>query len=96
MFNLEFDLIIDAKYYPKCFNYIYKDLNVHSFIHAYSEILIEETISFLKKNEILFFYYEIPILSKIKNLDEIDKKFIINDPKERYDFLNNHIVPLLL
>ena len=89
IFNLGFDLIIDAKYYPKYFNSIYKDLNVHSFIHAYSEILIEETFSFLKKNKILFFYYEIPILSKIKNLYEIDKKFIINDPKERYDFLNN-------
>lgn len=84
-----YDLIIDAKYFPQYFNSIYRGLNAQSFIYAYSGILIEETIAFLKKNKILFFYFEIPILQKIKNLNEIDKKFIINDPKERYDFSNN-------
>ena len=84
-----YDLIIDAKYFPEYFSSIYRGLNAQSFIYAYSEILIEETISFLKKNEIFFFYFEIPILRKIKNLNEVDKKFIINDPKERYDFFNN-------
>lgn len=86
--NKEYDLIIDAKYYPEYFSVIYGELEVQSFIFSYTQILIEETISFLK-NKILFYYFEIPILKKIKNLNEIDKKFVINDPKKRYDFCNN-------
>ena len=92
IFNSGYDLIIDAKYDPIYFKYIYGELNVQSFIYAYSEILINEAISFLRKNDILFFYFEIPIINKINNLNEIDKKYIINDPKERYNYCNNDLL----
>lgn len=70
-----YDLIIDAKYNPKHFKSIYGNKNVSSFKDIYSEILFDETLSFLQNNGIKYYFFEGPKENKIKNLNNIDNKF---------------------
>ena len=70
------DLVIDAKYHDKYFKNIYGNLKVSCFTNVYNEILINETKNFLDKNGIKYYYFSIPDAKKIKNLDEIDKKYL--------------------
>lgn len=69
------DLVIDTQYAPQHFKKIYGNLNVSSFKDVYSEILYDETLSFLEKNGVQYYFFEAPRPYKIKNLDEGDKRF---------------------
>lgn len=67
------DLVIDTQYAPQHFKKIYGNLNVSSFKDVYSEILYDETLSFLEKNGVQYYFFESPHTSKIKNLDDFEK-----------------------
>lgn len=71
-----YDLIIDAKYSPETFNKIYGQNNALSFKDVYAEILYDETLKFLNKNNIEYYFFEGPVTSKIKNLDEFEKSML--------------------
>lgn len=74
--SLPYDLVIDTQYQPNYFKKIYGGLCVSSFRNVYSEILYDETLTFLEKNGVKYYFFESPIPKKIKNLSEIDKKFL--------------------
>lgn len=86
-----YDLIIDAKYNPKHFKSIYGNKNVSSFKDVYSEILFDETLSFLKNNGVKYYFFDFPHFDKLVNPDDIDKKFIGKKPfklRKNKEFLN--------
>ena len=50
-------LVIDARYYPGHFKKIYGNLNVSSFKDVYAEILYDETLTFLKKSGVEYYFF---------------------------------------
>lgn len=69
-------LVIDARYYPGHFKKIYGNLNVSSFKDVYAEILYDETLTFLKKSGVEYYFFVSPNLSRIKNADAYEKVLI--------------------
>ena len=74
--NNKYDLVIDSKYNPRNFKFLYENENVSSFQYVYLEILLNEALEFFKENDIKYYFFEGPITRNIKNLNDIDKTFI--------------------
>lgn len=82
-------LVIDSLYKTNTLKSIYKNLKVSSFSDIYKSILYDETLSYLKKNNVKYYFFNSPILSKTKNPDEYEK-ILISAPEsiDKKDRLN--------
>lgn len=67
------DLVIDAQYSSQHFKKIYESLCVSLFKDVYSEILYDETLTFLESNGVKYYFFEAPIVSNVKNLDDFER-----------------------
>lgn len=70
------DLVIDSLYKSTCLKRIYGNLKVSQFISIYRTILVDTTLSFLKENGVDYYFFESPKLSKAKNIDELEQRWI--------------------
>lgn len=69
----EYDLVIDAQYSSQYFKKVYGCLNVSSFRDVYAGILYDETLTFLENNGVKYYFFEPPIVSNVKNLDDFER-----------------------